>query len=120
MFVKLNYEVGYKFKNSIGKFNCHCLYFFLGKLELKKEVIASLTNDAMANVWGGDLVKNTIGCISPSQGGGCGSGNCIPYTQDPNKCPLTEFNTCDCVVPNTKICVKLTYHCVLDNDVLYH
>ena len=84
------------------------------KLELKKEVIASLTNDAMANVWGGDLVKNTIGCISPSQGGGCGSGNCIPYTQDPNKCPLTEFNTCDCVVPNTKICVKLTYHCVLD------
>ena len=90
------------------------------KLELKKEVIASLTNDAMANVCGGDLVKNTIGCISPSQGGGCGSGNCIPYTQDPNKCPLTEFNTCDCVVPNTKICVKLTYHCVLDNDVLYH
>ncbi len=77
------------------------------KLELKKEVIASLTNDTMANVWGGDLVKNTIGCISPSQGGGCGSGNCIPYTQDPDKCPLTEFKTCDCVVKETKYCLTV-------------
>lgn len=79
------------------------------KLELKKEVIASLTNDAMANVWGGDLVGNTNGCIAPSQGGGCGSGNCIPYTQDPNKCPLTEFNTCDCVVKveETKYCLTV-------------
>lgn len=79
------------------------------KLELKKEVIASLTNDAMANVWGGELVGNTNGCIAPSQGGGCGSGNCIPYTQDPNKCPLTEFNTCDCVVKvkETKYCLTV-------------
>lgn len=41
MFVKPNYEVGYKFKDNIGKFNCHCLCFFLGirdeKVRTKRE-----------------------------------------------------------------------------------
>ena len=77
------------------------------KLELKKEVIASLTNDAMANVWGGDLVGNTNRCIAPSQGGGCGSGNCIPYTQDPFKCPLSEVKTCICVIEETRACLTV-------------
>lgn len=41
MFVKPNYEVGYKFKDNIGKFNCNCLCFFLGirdkKVRTKRE-----------------------------------------------------------------------------------
>ena len=48
------------------------------KLELKKEVIASLTNDAMANVLGGDFLtgRNTIGACAPvtHNGAGCCSG----------------------------------------------
>ncbi|WP_419546085.1 class I lanthipeptide [Odoribacter laneus] len=56
------------------------------KLELKKEVIASLTNDAMANVLGGDFLtgRNTIGACAPvtHNGAGCCSGYCKPYSQE--------------------------------------
>lgn len=91
------------------------------KLELKKEVIASLTNDAMANVLGGDFLtgRNTIGACAPAthNGAGCCSGYCKPYSQEMTcgTCPMTEFDTCDCVVPYTKICEKLTDDCVVDS-----
>lgn len=57
------------------------------KIRIKKEVIASLTNDAMANVWGGDLVKIQLVVYLLLREVDVGVGNCIPYTQDPNKCP---------------------------------
>lgn len=89
------------------------------KLELKKEIIAFLSNEGMAHVLGGDFLtgRNTIGACAPvtHNGAGCCSGYCMPYSQEPDKCPMTEWNTCGCIVPETKICQKLTDKCPVDS-----
>lgn len=85
------------------------------KLQLKKEVIAALNNDAMSHVLGGDLVGNTPDCIHPSAGGGCGSGICVQITKSPKNCAMTKWDTCVCVIPDTKYCVVKTDDCILSD-----
>ena len=63
---------------------------------------------------GGDSIGNTSDCIALFEVG-CGNGKCVFYLKDLVKCLITEFDTCDCFVPNTKICVKLIDDCVVDS-----
>ena len=89
------------------------------KLELKKEVIAALNNDAMARVLGGDLAKDTKrACDVGTQGAGCDTGSCVAYSKDPAMCPRTEWDTCDCAIRKTEYCLVKTENC-LDSDLCF-
>lgn len=82
------------------------------KLELKKEIIVSLTNEGMANVWGGDPdFKTRLDCPQPfSQEPRC-------YTLDVADCPATAWNTCeDCLIKNTLTCEESTDKCMLQSE----
>lgn len=65
------------------------------KLELRKEVIASLSNDAMASVVGGDMGYNTEdNCV----------GSAVPYSQKPSCRPMTLSECANSV----KVCKPVT------------
>ena len=84
----------------------------LKKLELKKEVIASLSNDAMANVVGGNLSQDVcqysiepckpvtgIVCITKTEKNTCA----IPWTDQETNCAVL---TNDCVSPSVNCAYK--------------
>lgn len=56
--------MGYKFKNNIGKFNCHCLYFFLGirdeKVRTKREGTLLIKKQNSFNL--SDIPTTEINC----------------------------------------------------------
>lgn len=83
------------------------------KLELKKEIIASLTNDGMANVRGGALdIKTKLDCPEPF------SLNQRCYTLEAANCPVTQWNTCeDCKINNTLTCQESVDECILKSEL---
>lgn len=68
----------------------------------------------MSRVLGGDIAQDTKRvCGVRTQGAGCESGSCVPYSKDPAMCPLTEWDTCIGVIPETKLCVVKTKVCII-------